>query len=94
MSVCEDRHPGADDWFRQHSQTIDSMLSCNTSVAKRVCAGHRRLVLPMFTTCYVLLFSICCETLLHYFCVLFFRATGIEFLVAHYIRSIHLGLQF
>lgn len=33
-----------------------------------------------------------------HYCIIFvfyfFRATGIEFLVAHYIRSIHLGLQF
>lgn len=62
---------------------------------RNVCAGHRRLILPMFTTCYVLLFSL---YVVKHYCIIFvfyfFRATGIEFLVAHYIRSIHLGLQF
>lgn len=61
---------------------------------RNVCAGHRQLILPMFTTCYVLLSL---DVVKHYciiFVFYFFRATGIEFLVAHYIRSIHLGLQF
>ena len=57
MSVCEDRHPGADDWLRQHSQIMlcIHLNSTHSHPLRNVCAGHRRLVLPMFTNCYVLL---------------------------------------
>ena len=93
MSVCEDRHPGVDDWLRQHSQTIDSMLSCITSVAKRMCAGHRRLILPMFTTCYVLLSL---DVVKHY-CIIFVFYLGRPGLSSLSLttNSFHsLGLQF
>lgn len=66
MSVCEDRHPGADDWFRQHS-LLWVFIIHSSHPLRNVCAGHRRLVLPVFTTCYVLLSL---DVVKHY-CIIF-----------------------
>lgn len=95
MSVCEDRHPGVDDWLRQHSLLYIVLIEVSSSHPLRnVCAGHRRLILPMFTTCYVLLsFNVvkhCCIFL----CFIFSGRPGLSSLSLT-TNSFHsLGLQF